>query len=465
MGSVPVRPRRPTGRCWRCNPARRVSRRSGRRCSRSWRSRSCPTRPARAIRRQLSWTLYDIPVTAVTPPVEVDVAIAAKDGRTYIALLQTDVDEAAALHDAVFLPVLDALAPLAAAVASPIDVPYTSEEVTFPGGAPGRDAGGHAHAPRAEPPDRRGRAAVRQRAPGPRRIAGSHGPDQALRAHRRRAHPGRRGRAALRRSRRGQVDRRLQHGHRDRHDRRRRRRGGLPGRPARHGPQAHRRARPQPWRHRGRQPRRGRPAGRLRHRHGCPGSGWRERAGGADGGHLAKRGCLRGGHRASPPSPSGRCTWPREMATGRPRRRPCGRSSGLSWDSLPEAQTAGQDRAAWIDCAGRAAAGDPQERRVPLAAGVRPRCRLGARDGAGAGHLRQQGRAGRGCAERRRRSRPLSRRPATTTRRCSTIPGANHLFQAATSGSVAEYASLPSTFAPDFLAQLVPWVAAHATTP
>jgi hypothetical protein len=40
------------------------------------------------------------------------------------------------------------------------------------------------------------------------------------------------------------------------------------------------------------------------------------------------------------------------------------------------------------------------------------------------------------------------------------LPGANHLFQAAETGLVAEYRELGDTFDPDFLPTLVDWVSA-----
>jgi len=42
------------------------------------------------------------------------------------------------------------------------------------------------------------------------------------------------------------------------------------------------------------------------------------------------------------------------------------------------------------------------------------------------------------------------------------IPGANHLYQAATTGSPGEYAKLKKEFAPGFLDTLVPWLQGHA---
>ena len=39
-----------------------------------------------------------------------------------------------------------------------------------------------------------------------------------------------------------------------------------------------------------------------------------------------------------------------------------------------------------------------------------------------------------------------------------TIAGANHLFQAAKTGAVSEYAALPRAFAPEFLDVLTGWL-------
>jgi hypothetical protein len=79
----------------------------------------------------LTWTLYQVDVAAPGAMVRVDLGLAQKDGKTYIVLLQTSSDEYDALHEGVFLPVLDALAPLSA---STEDLPYAVEEVSFENG-------------------------------------------------------------------------------------------------------------------------------------------------------------------------------------------------------------------------------------------------------------------------------------------------------------------------------------------
>jgi pimeloyl-ACP methyl ester carboxylesterase len=79
----------------------------------------------------LEWTLYQVDVSAAGVSVAVDMALAAMDGTTYVVLLQTSPEEYDALHESVFLPVLDAFAPLEEAVE---EVPYIVEEVTFGNG-------------------------------------------------------------------------------------------------------------------------------------------------------------------------------------------------------------------------------------------------------------------------------------------------------------------------------------------
>jgi hypothetical protein len=60
----------------------------------------------------------------------------------------------------------------------------------------------------------------------------------------------------------------------------------------------------------------------------------------------------------------------------------------------------------------------------------------------------------------------LSGELGTQARALSTVvvlPDANHLFQAATTGSPNEYPTLAQTFTPDFLPTLVDWVKARTS--
>lgn len=76
----------------------------------------------------LEWTLYQVDVASGNGKVAVDLALSDKENTTYIVLLQSAPDEHDALHESIFLPVLDAFAPL---VESIEDVPYRVEAVTF----------------------------------------------------------------------------------------------------------------------------------------------------------------------------------------------------------------------------------------------------------------------------------------------------------------------------------------------
>jgi len=79
----------------------------------------------------LLWTLYQVDVSIGTIVLAVDLALAEQDATTYIVLLQTTPDEYDELHGTVFLPVLDAFAPL---VVEQETVPYDVEAVTFANG-------------------------------------------------------------------------------------------------------------------------------------------------------------------------------------------------------------------------------------------------------------------------------------------------------------------------------------------
>jgi alpha/beta superfamily hydrolase len=82
-----------------------------------------------------AWTLYQVDIAVPgAGTVRVDLALAdGADGRVTIVLLQALADEYEALHEGVFLPVVQALAPRAEAAQA--ERTYTDENVTFPGGA------------------------------------------------------------------------------------------------------------------------------------------------------------------------------------------------------------------------------------------------------------------------------------------------------------------------------------------
>jgi len=79
----------------------------------------------------LEWTLYQVHVTLGEGEVAVDLALADEAGTTYIVLLQSAPDERDALLESIFLPALNAFAPLAETVE---DVPYRVEAVSFSNG-------------------------------------------------------------------------------------------------------------------------------------------------------------------------------------------------------------------------------------------------------------------------------------------------------------------------------------------
>ncbi len=82
------------------------------------------------------WTLYHL--VRGDSGVADDVAISEQDGRTWLVVLQALASEIDQLHDAVFLPAVDAYAPVVA-LGSPggsgTPTPYIDEEVSFLGGA------------------------------------------------------------------------------------------------------------------------------------------------------------------------------------------------------------------------------------------------------------------------------------------------------------------------------------------
>ncbi|MCA0457780.1 MAG: alpha/beta hydrolase [Chloroflexi bacterium] len=76
----------------------------------------------------LTWTLYKVDVSAGAQTVMVDLAVTEADNKSYLVLLQTSPEDYDALHEAVFLPVVEALEIVKPNVA---DLPYVVEELTF----------------------------------------------------------------------------------------------------------------------------------------------------------------------------------------------------------------------------------------------------------------------------------------------------------------------------------------------
>jgi hypothetical protein len=79
----------------------------------------------------LTWTLYYVEVAAQGVQVNVDFAISAAEGKTYVVFLQTAPEDYPDLHESVFVPILAAFSLLEVA---PLDLPYSALEVSIPNG-------------------------------------------------------------------------------------------------------------------------------------------------------------------------------------------------------------------------------------------------------------------------------------------------------------------------------------------
>ena len=140
----------------------------------------------------LEWTLYQVDVALGEGEVAVDLALSDEDSTTYIVLLQSAPDERDALRESIFLPTLNAFAPLVETVK---DVPYRVEDGDVRQRR--RDPGGNADtSANAWTTPGRG-AGVRERTAGSRRDVGRRDRHQAIPLARGRAHPGGCGGAAL----------------------------------------------------------------------------------------------------------------------------------------------------------------------------------------------------------------------------------------------------------------------------
>jgi len=79
-----------------------------------------------------TWTIYQVDVeVSADVTIRVDLALTEGQDRAYIVLMQANADQYEALHEAVFVPVVKAFAPLEI---EPEDVPYQVEEVRFDNG-------------------------------------------------------------------------------------------------------------------------------------------------------------------------------------------------------------------------------------------------------------------------------------------------------------------------------------------
>lgn len=86
-----------------------------------------PPEPLETLETEfLSWTLYKIEVSTAGVEVVVDLGLADGGNVTYLSLLQAPTAEYPALHESVFLPMVEAYAPLE------IETAYLAEDITFP---------------------------------------------------------------------------------------------------------------------------------------------------------------------------------------------------------------------------------------------------------------------------------------------------------------------------------------------
>jgi uncharacterized protein len=79
----------------------------------------------------LKWTLYQVNIKMMAAEMTVDLALAEVEGKSYFVYLQTLPQEHDALYQSIFLPTLDTFSPLEVAEE---DVPYKVEQVTFKNG-------------------------------------------------------------------------------------------------------------------------------------------------------------------------------------------------------------------------------------------------------------------------------------------------------------------------------------------
>jgi len=82
------------------------------------------------------WTLYQVDMSSPQGLNRIDFGLATLNGVTYVTFFQTSEEEYDALHESVFLPILNSVAPLVEELATD-PLPYIAEDVTFPGGAEG----------------------------------------------------------------------------------------------------------------------------------------------------------------------------------------------------------------------------------------------------------------------------------------------------------------------------------------
>lgn len=82
----------------------------------------------------LTWTLYQVDVPVPDGMIRVDLGLAQGAGTSYVVLMQSLPDEYDALHEHLFLPVIESVTPISAESEPESGQPFVPEAVTFPGG-------------------------------------------------------------------------------------------------------------------------------------------------------------------------------------------------------------------------------------------------------------------------------------------------------------------------------------------
>jgi uncharacterized protein len=101
----------------------------------------------------LDWTLYAFESGALGIDLDIDLAVAEEEGRTYVVLLQSPAGEGESLHESVFLPAVDAYERLEPKpTPDPATLGYAVQEVTFPGGSEDVELAGTLTLPEGEGP-------------------------------------------------------------------------------------------------------------------------------------------------------------------------------------------------------------------------------------------------------------------------------------------------------------------------
>jgi dienelactone hydrolase len=96
-----------------------------------------PPRAGERATEAFTWTLYEVDIDLPQLSLAVDLALAERDRHAYLVLMQSAPRDRDALYKQVFLPAVDAFAVLEPTpTPAPDTLGYQVEEVSFPGGSP-----------------------------------------------------------------------------------------------------------------------------------------------------------------------------------------------------------------------------------------------------------------------------------------------------------------------------------------